>query len=127
MGRKTMHKVDAARLTWLGLTLAAAAAAGFFLSQPMRAAVSRGQAEMLYSHKCAICHAGDGSGHTMKGRKYKVKDVREQVKKYTEQQMIEIVEKGKGPNMDSFSDELKPDEIKAVVEYYRSLAETKPN
>jgi mono/diheme cytochrome c family protein len=35
--------------------------------------------------------------------------------------MIKIVNEGKG-DMDSFKKQLTPDQVKAVVEYYRGLA-----
>jgi hypothetical protein len=38
------------------------------------------------------------------------------------EQMIEIVAKGKAPDMDGFAKELTPEQIKEVVDYYRSLA-----
>jgi mono/diheme cytochrome c family protein len=82
-------------------------------------------AEQTYNRKCASCHAKDGSGKTPNGKKYGTKDVRETVKKYSEDQMIKLVKEGKGKNMDSFSDELSADEIKAVTEYYRGLATSK--
>jgi mono/diheme cytochrome c family protein len=78
--------------------------------------------EQTFNRKCASCHAKDGSGKTKSGHKYGVKDVRLNVKKDSEDEMIKIVKEGKGKNMDSFSDELSPAEIKEVVEYYRSLA-----
>lgn len=99
--------------------LALAAGVAIFLARPARAAGI--DAQSIYQHKCAVCHGDDGNGDTMKGRKYKVKPVSEEIKKDSEAQMIQVVEKGKGANMDSFSDELKPEEIKAVVEYYRDL------
>ncbi len=33
-------------------------------------------AEQLYSEKCALCHAADGSGHTAAASKMKVADLR---------------------------------------------------
>ena len=88
-------------------------------------AVPQKSAEDTFNRKCAICHAKDGSGNTPRGKKYSVKDIRTTIKKDSEEQMVEIVEKGKGANMDAFGDELSADEIKALVEYYRSLAKSK--
>jgi mono/diheme cytochrome c family protein len=76
----------------------------------------------VFLDKCATCHARDGSGHTIKGHKDGVKPVTQTVKKYTEAQMIQIVTKGKGAYMNGFSDQFTPAQIKALVEYYRSLA-----
>jgi mono/diheme cytochrome c family protein len=80
----------------------------------------------VYLDKCAVCHAKDGSGNTVKGRKLKVKNLRApESQKLTEAEMIEIVSKGKGKDMDGFQKELGSDMIKQIVEYYRSLY--KPN
>jgi mono/diheme cytochrome c family protein len=76
----------------------------------------------LYLDKCAVCHGADGAGKTAKGRKLKVKDVHETVGKMTVEEMIKIVADGKGANMDAFGKELGKDKVKAVVDYYHSLA-----
>src|SRR5437870_12200030 len=76
----------------------------------------------IYRDKCAVCHSEDGAGKTAKGKKLKVKDVRETVKKLTAEQMAEVVTKGKDPDMDAFGKELTPDQIKQIVAYYRDLA-----
>ena len=80
-------------------------------------------AQDVYLDKCSICHAKDGSGNTAKGRKLKVKDVRSaDVQKMSEADMIDVVAKGKGKDMDGYEKELGKDMVKNVVEYYRSLA-----
>jgi len=80
-------------------------------------------AQDVYLDKCAVCHAKDGSGNTVKGRKLKVKDLRgPDAQKLSEAEMIEIVSKGKGKDMDGFQKELGTDMIKQIVEYYRGLA-----
>ncbi|HWB17639.1 MAG TPA: cytochrome c [Vicinamibacterales bacterium] len=79
-------------------------------------------AEDTYLDKCAVCHGADGAGKTAKGRKLKVKDVRETIKTVDEAAMIKIVTDGKAPNMDAYGADFTPAEIKALVEYYRGLA-----
>lgn len=80
-------------------------------------------AQDVYLDKCSVCHAQDGSGNTAKGRKLKVKNARSpEVQKLSEAEMIEIVAKGKGKDMDGFEKELGSDMVKQVVSYYRSLA-----
>jgi mono/diheme cytochrome c family protein len=80
-------------------------------------------AQDVYLDKCSVCHAQDGSGNTAKGRKLKVKNVRSpEVQKMGEPEMIDIVAKGKGKDMDGFGKELGDDMVKQVVSYYRSLA-----
>jgi mono/diheme cytochrome c family protein len=76
----------------------------------------------VYLDKCAVCHGPDGAGKTAKGKKLKVKDVRETSAKMTAAQMIDVVTKGKDPDMDGFGKELATDMIRQIVDYYRGLA-----
>jgi mono/diheme cytochrome c family protein len=76
----------------------------------------------IYLDKCSVCHGTDGAGKTAKGKKLKVKDVRETAGTLTADQMIVIVTKGKGDDMDAFAKDFSADQIKALVEYYRGLA-----
>jgi mono/diheme cytochrome c family protein len=79
-------------------------------------------AEDTYLDKCSVCHGKDGAGKTAKGKKVKAKDINDTIKTMSEDEMIKIVNEGKGKDMDSFKKELPPSEIKALVEYYRGLA-----
>ena len=74
----------------------------------------------LYDHKCAVCHGKDGLGNTAKGKKVHVKDVHANMKD-SEADMIKAVTDGKGDDMDSYKKEFTPEQIKALVAYYRSL------
>ena len=56
-------------------------------------------------------------------KKLKVKSVKDTIAKEDVAAMIKIVTDGKGADMDGFKTELKADQIKAVVDYYRSLAQ----
>jgi mono/diheme cytochrome c family protein len=84
----------------------------------------RGQdsAEDNYNKKCAVCHAKDGSGNTAKGKKVHVKDVHQNMKD-SEADMINAVTDGKGDDMDSYKKEFTPEQIKALVAYYRNLGQ----
>jgi mono/diheme cytochrome c family protein len=93
----------------------------FFLAYSTKSA-AEDSAEDVYGHKCAVCHAKDGLGNTAKGKKVHVKDVHTNMKD-SETQMISVVTNGKGDDMDSYKTELTPDQIKAVVDYYRSLGQ----
>jgi cytochrome c6 len=73
-----------------------------------------------FNKKCAVCHGKDGLGNTAKGKKVHVKDVHENMKD-SESVMIKAVTDGKGDDMDSYKNEFTADQIKALVEYYRSL------
>jgi mono/diheme cytochrome c family protein len=76
--------------------------------------------EDIYNKKCAVCHAKDGLGNTAKGKKVHVKDVHENMKD-SQEVMIKAVTDGKGDDMDSYKKEFTPEQIKALVDYYRSL------
>jgi mono/diheme cytochrome c family protein len=78
-------------------------------------------AKDLYLDKCSVCHGPDGMAKTAKGKKLKMNDVHQVLPKMGEDEMIKIVTDGKGTDMDAFSKDLGKDQIKAVVEYYRSL------
>jgi len=76
----------------------------------------------MYLDKCSVCHGPDGAGKTAKGKKLKVGDVHQTAAKESEADMVKIVTDGKGANMDAFAKDLKPEQIVAIVQYYRSLA-----
>jgi mono/diheme cytochrome c family protein len=112
-----------------GLGIAVMAGAGLVLilisgtGGSSRASAMPASAQDVYLDKCSVCHAQDGSGNTAKGRKLKVKNVRSpEVQKLSEAEMIDIVAKGKGKDMDGFEKELGNDMVKQLVTYYRSLA-----
>ena len=75
-----------------------------------------------WSKMCASCHAKDGSGSTVMGKKNNVEDYRDAKvqAKFTDAQAIQIITDGK-EKMKPFKDKLTPDEIKALVAYIRGL------
>ena len=75
----------------------------------------------LYLDKCSVCHGPDGMAKTAKGRKLKMKDVQQVLPKMGADEMIKIVTDGKGTDMDAFGKDLSKDQVKALVDYYRSL------
>ena len=83
---------------------------------------AQGDFKSLILDKCSICHGEDGVGKTAKGKKLKVKDIHDTIKTESEADMIKIATDGKGKDMDGFGKDFKPDQIKGLVEYYRSLA-----
>ena len=85
-------------------------------------AMAQDPGQDLFLHKCAVCHAKDGSGNTVKGKRLKVKDVHDNVGKDSEEKMIDVVVNGKGEDMDSYKKELSKEQIQSLVKYYRSLA-----
>ena len=76
----------------------------------------------LYLDKCSACHGPDGAGNTAKGKKLKMKGVKETTAKMSADDMVKIVQNGKGTDMDAYGKDLNADQIKGVVDYYRGLA-----
>ncbi len=93
--------------------------AGFFLS--LRAhAQDTGAA--LYEAKCAACHGADGKGETTMGKANKLRDLGSpDVQKQTDAELTAIIESGKN-KMPAYSKSLKPDQVKELLTYIRSLA-----
>jgi len=79
-------------------------------------------AKDLFLDKCAVCHGADGHAKTGMGRKSKTVDVVEAVKKSSEEQMRKIVDEGKPPYMDAWGKQYSKEQVKGLVEYFRSLA-----
>ena len=71
---------------------------------------------------CASCHAKDGSGSTVMGKKNNVGDYRDAAvqAKFTDAQAIAAITDGKD-KMKPFKDKLTPDEVKALVAYIRGM------
>ena len=99
------------KIAWTGLLLV-----GFALS-----ASAQKDPKDLYLDKCAACHGADGAGQTAKGKKLKMKGAKETTGKMSAADMIKIVQNGKGADMDAYGKEFNADQIKGLVEYYRSL------
>ena len=64
----------------------------------------------------------NGAAKTAKGKKLKMKGVNETAGKMSAEDMIKVVENGKGVDMNAYGKEFSKDQIKALVDYYRSLA-----
>ncbi|MGO9275476.1 MAG: c-type cytochrome [Terriglobia bacterium] len=76
--------------------------------------------EALYKQKCAMCHAPDGKGYSaIKTPDFTSPKWQES---RTDKEIADTIKNGKtGTPMKSFADQLKEDEIEALVKYIRSL------
>ena len=76
----------------------------------------------LYKQKCAACHGADGKGDTPAGQSMKARSFADpDVAKMSDDELAGAIEKGKG-KMPAYGKSMKPDEIRAMVAYIRSLA-----
>ena len=76
----------------------------------------------LYKAKCAACHGADGKGDTAMGKKFGLKDLASpDVQKMSDGDLSTIIADGK-EKMPSYKKSLKPEQIKDLVGYIRSLA-----
>ena len=75
-----------------------------------------------WTKMCASCHAKDGSGSTVMGKKNNVGDYSKPdvQAKFTDAQATQVITDGKD-KMKPFKDKLTPDEVKALVAYIRGL------
>lgn len=75
-----------------------------------------------WAKNCASCHAKDGTGNTVMGKKSGVEsytDPKVQAK-FTDADAIKIIKDGK-EKMKAFKEKLTDDEIKALVSYIRAF------
>ena len=80
----------------------------------------------VYLDKCSVCHGEDGAGKTAKGKKLKMKDVREPaVQKLTPEQWTQVILKGQGDDMAAFEKELGAEMCRKLAAYMRDLAKQK--
>ncbi|MGC2529613.1 MAG: cytochrome c [Candidatus Acidiferrum sp.] len=75
----------------------------------------------LFKAKCAACHGADGKGDTGMGKMYKIRDLGSaDVQKQSDAELTTIISDGKN-KMPGYSKSLKPDEIKELVGFIRTL------
>ena len=109
----------AIRKTGLQGALLSAAVVSIALSG---APLSAQDAAATYKTKCSACHGADGKGETAMGKKFGLKDLASpDVQKMSDDELTAIIADGKD-KMPSYKKSLKPDEIKGLVGYIRSLA-----
>jgi mono/diheme cytochrome c family protein len=77
--------------------------------------------QAVFKKKCVMCHGVDGKANTDMGRQLNALSLlSDEVRKLSPDEMKQVVTDGKG-SMPSFTDQLSPDEITAVVGYVRTL------
>jgi len=106
-----MKKIDVVVLT-------VAAVLAVVLSASV-SAQAQGAAD-LFKSKCAMCHGADGTGSAI-GKKMGAHDfTTADVQKMSDADITETITNGKN-KMPKYSDKLKPEEIKGLVAYIRTL------
>jgi len=77
--------------------------------------------EALYKTKCTVCHGADGKGETTVGKANKIRDLASaDVQKQSDADLTGIITTGKN-KMPAYGKSLKPDQVKDLVAYVRSL------
>lgn len=105
------------RCNWM--TLGVGLLAAGLLAAPAK---SDDKSAATYKQKCAACHGPDGKGDTPAGKSTKVRSFADtEVAKQSDEELAGVVEKGKN-KMPAYGKSLKPEEIKGLVAYIRSLA-----
>jgi len=88
-------------------------------------AMAQNTAADTYKAKCASCHGADGEGNTPIGQKLGVKSIASgEVAKHSDQAYFDATQKGKG-KMPPYGGKISDGEIKALVQYIRTLEKAK--
>ena len=105
---------------------------GFFVAQDAAAADKK--TERQWKAKCGSCHGTDGKGQTEKGKKAAVRDMTtadfqkgkdEDWKKAIMDGLDQTSKEGVKQKMEPYKDELKPEEITALIAFMREFAPKK--
>jgi mono/diheme cytochrome c family protein len=84
-------------------------------------AASQDKSGATYRQKCAACHGPDGKAQTAAAKNLGVRSFASpEVTKMPDADLSAAIDKGKG-KMPSYGKSMKPEEIKAMVAYVRSL------
>jgi mono/diheme cytochrome c family protein len=74
-----------------------------------------------YRQKCSACHGADGKAQTAAAKSLGVRSFADpEIVKMSDSELSTIIDKGKD-KMPSYGKTMKPDELKAMVAYVRSL------
>lgn len=108
---------------WIRITpIAVALIALAVLAHLVPVARAQDAGAALFKAKCAACHGADGKGETAVGKANKLRDLGSaDVQKQSDDELSAIITNGKN-KMPAYGKSLKPDQIKELVTYIRSLA-----
>ena len=82
--------------------------------------LAQAQGADLYKAKCVACHGADGTGSAM-GKKMGAHDFTSaDVQKMSDAELTDVISNGKN-KMPKYADKLKPEEIKGLMAYIRTL------
>ena len=82
---------------------------------------AQSESAKIFKANCVQCHSANGSGDTAAGKAFHAKDLRSaEVQKQTDEELAEVITKGKG-KMPAFGAKIKPDDVKKLVAYLREL------
>lgn len=98
------------------------ASALLFFFTPARADDSAG----LFKTKCAMCHAANGSGDSVMGKKMGAKDLRSaEIQKKSDAELTKLIADGVPPKMPAYKGKISDADIKGLVAYIRELGKKK--
>jgi len=84
--------------------------------------MAQNSGEAIYKAKCTNCHGAKGLADTSMGKALKVKPITDpSVKKFTLAEMVAATQNGMG-KMQPYKNSLTDAQIKASVDYFRSLS-----
>jgi cytochrome c6 len=111
------------RRDWIRvLTVAMGVAAVTFLAFAAAPTQAQDAGAALYKTKCAACHGADGKGDTGVGKANKIRDLGSpEAQAQSDADLTTIITTGKG-KMPAYGKSLKPDQVKDLVAYVRTLA-----
>jgi cytochrome c6 len=111
------------KASWTGMgRVAIGAAAVLLLVFANVPAGAQDAGAAVYKTKCAACHGADGKGETAIGKADKIRDFGSaEVQQQGDADLTAIITTGKG-KMPAYGKSLKPEQVKDLVAYIRTLA-----
>lgn len=105
------------------LTIAAAALLTFGVASAASAQQPAGDTKALFEQNCKACHGARGLPAQALVRMMKVPRLdAAYFEKHSDDSIVEVLKKGGGSNMKSFTGKLTPDQMLSIARYIRDLA-----